>query len=51
LRLQCAAFLRAVATREPSITDGMSGLRVVTVLDACRRSIESGGQRTAVAPV
>ena len=48
LRLQCTAFLRAVATREPSITDGLSGLRVVTVLDACRRSMENGGARTPV---
>lgn len=51
LRLQCAAFLRAVASREPTITDGMSGLRVVTVLDACRRSMENGGQKTDVVPV
>ncbi len=51
LRLECAAFLRAVATREPSITDGLSGLRVVAVLDACRRSMENGGVRTAVEAV
>lgn len=44
LRLECAAFLKAVATRQPSLTDGESGLRVVTVLDACRRSMETGGQ-------
>lgn len=49
LRLQCAAFLKAVATRHPTITDGVSGLRVVTVLDACRRSMENGGARTTVA--
>jgi predicted dehydrogenase len=51
LRLQCAAFLRAVASREPSITDGQSGLRVVTVLEACRRSMENGGARTNVVAV
>lgn len=48
LRLECAAFLEAVRTRVPSLTDGLSGLRVVAVLDACRRSMENGGQRTLV---
>lgn len=51
LRLECSAFLRSVATRTPSLTDGKSGLRVVAVLDACRRSMENGGQRTAVEQV
>jgi predicted dehydrogenase len=51
LRLECTAFLRAVATREPSLTDGLSGLRVVAVLDACRRSMENGGVRTTVESV
>ncbi|MDO8542549.1 MAG: Gfo/Idh/MocA family oxidoreductase [Opitutaceae bacterium] len=51
LRLQCAAFLRAIATRQPSLTDGLSGLRVVSVLDACQRSMENGGQRTSVLAV
>lgn len=51
LRLECSAFLRAVATREPSLTDGLSGLRVVAVLDACRRSMQNGGRRTPVDPV
>jgi predicted dehydrogenase len=48
LRLECSAFLRAVTTRQPSITDGPSGLRVVAVLEACRRSMADGGRRTAV---
>lgn len=39
LREACAAFVRAVATREPPLTDGASGLRVLAVLDACRRSM------------
>jgi predicted dehydrogenase len=51
LRLECSAFLRAVATREPSITDGWSGLRVVAVLEACRRSMEQGGARVRVDPL
>lgn len=48
LRLQCAAFLHAVATRTPSRTDGLSGLRVVAVLEACRASMAAGGTRVAV---
>ena len=48
LRLECAAFLHAVATREPPFTDGESGLRVLAVLDACRRSMENGGEPTAL---
>ena len=48
LRLECAAFLQAVATRETPFTDGASGLRVVAVLDACRRSMAGGGVRIPV---
>ena len=32
LRLECQAFLEALATRRPPITDGRSGLRVLQVL-------------------
>ncbi len=48
LRLQCSAFLDAIATRTPSRTDGHSGLRVVAVLEACRASMAAGGTRVAV---
>ncbi len=48
LRLQCAAFLEAVASRRPPLADGVSGLRVIAVLEACRRSLELGGQHVAV---
>ncbi|HUG12123.1 MAG TPA: Gfo/Idh/MocA family oxidoreductase [Opitutaceae bacterium] len=44
LRLECAAFLESVATRAPPLTDGASGLRVMAVLETCRRSMENGGQ-------
>jgi UDP-2-acetamido-3-amino-2,3-dideoxy-glucuronate N-acetyltransferase len=47
LREACAAFLRAVATREAPLTDGASGLRVLAVLDACRRSMLDGGASVA----
>ena len=44
LRLECAAFLEAIAQRRPPLTDGHGGLRVMAVLEACRRSMEDGGQ-------
>lgn len=49
LREACAAFVRAVATREPPLTDGASGLRVLAVLDACRRSMLAAGAPIACA--
>ena len=44
LRLECQAFLDAVATRRPPLTDGQSGLRVLRVLQAAQRSLVTGGQ-------
>jgi predicted dehydrogenase len=44
LRLECAAFLTSITQRTPPLTDGSSGLRVMAVLEACRRSMEHGGQ-------
>ncbi len=44
LRLECEAFLRAVAMREPPLTDGESGLRVLRVLQAAQRSLVTGGE-------
>lgn len=44
LRLECAAFLTSITRRTPPLTDGVSGLRVMAVLEACRRSMEHGGQ-------
>lgn len=44
LRLECAAFLESIATRRQPLTDGLSGLRVMAVLEAARRSMEHGGQ-------
>jgi predicted dehydrogenase len=49
LRLECAAFLDSVVHRRTPLTDGQSGLRVVAVLEACRRSMEHGGQIQTVA--
>jgi predicted dehydrogenase len=44
LRLECRAFLDAVATRTPPLTDGKSGLRVLQVLGAAQRSLMLNGE-------
>lgn len=50
LRLECAAFLEAVKTRRPPLTDGESGLRVLQVLEAAQRSLERHGAPVKVRP-
>lgn len=47
LRAACAAFVEAIVTRRPPLTDGASGLRVLAVLDACRRSMLTNGAPVA----
>jgi UDP-2-acetamido-3-amino-2,3-dideoxy-glucuronate N-acetyltransferase len=42
LRNECIAFLEAVQSRRPPLTDGQEGLRVLRVLDACQVSLETG---------
>lgn len=44
LRLECEDFVRSVLTRRAPLTDGPSGVRVVALLEACRRSMDHGGQ-------
>jgi predicted dehydrogenase len=44
LRLECQAFLDAIATRKAPLTDGPSGLRVLRVLQAAQRSLMTHGQ-------
>lgn len=44
LRLECQAFMQAMATRIPPITDGQSGLRVLRVLQAAQRSLVMNGR-------
>ena len=44
LRLECEAFLRALITRKPPLTDGESGLRVLRVLQAAQRSLVANGE-------
>jgi UDP-2-acetamido-3-amino-2,3-dideoxy-glucuronate N-acetyltransferase len=44
LREELAHFVDCIRTRKTPRTDGVNGLRVLKVLDACQRSIEAGGQ-------
>lgn len=44
LRLECQAFLDAIRTRKPPITDGESGLRTLKVLQAAQRSLVMNGE-------
>lgn len=44
LHLECQAFLKAIATRQPPVTDGASGLRVLQVLQASQRSLVMNGE-------
>ncbi len=44
LRLECQAFLDAIVTRQPPVTHGESGLRVLQVLQAAQRSLIMNGE-------
>jgi predicted dehydrogenase len=44
LWLECQAFIKAVETREPPLTDGPSGLRVLRILQAAQRSLMTNGE-------
>lgn len=48
LRLECQAFLQAIQTRVPPLTDGLSGLQVLSVLQAAQTSLESAGAVVSV---
>ncbi len=48
LRMECEDFVRAIQTGSRPQTDGANGLRVVRVLEAAQRSLESDGLPVAV---
>lgn len=48
LRLECQAFLSAIATRTPPLTDGRSGLAVLRVLGAAQRSLMLNGEPVTI---
>ena len=49
LKAECAHFLECLSQRTPPRTDGNEGLRVLQVLNACQRSLESGQAQTSLA--
>lgn len=51
LRLECQAFLHAVATRNPPLTDGASGMRVLRILEAAQRSLSLNGEPVSLPTV
>ena len=48
LRIECEAFLTAVATRRAPLTDGESALRVLKVLEAAQRSLIMNGMTVSL---
>lgn len=48
LRRECLAFLDAIATRTPPLTDGASGARVLAVLEASQRSLMMNGENVVL---
>lgn len=49
LRSECSAFVEAIASRQPPLTDGKSGLRVLEVLEAAQLSLVRKGKPVAIA--
>lgn len=49
LRLECEHFLKCVGDRKRPVTDGVSALKVLKVLEASQMSLERGGASVSVA--
>jgi len=49
LKLECQHFLECLESRQKPRTDGISGLRVLKVLDACQRLLQGQGENIPVA--
>lgn len=49
LRRECVAFLHAIRTRKPPVSDGESGLHVVRALEGGSASLAQGGARIGLA--
>jgi UDP-2-acetamido-3-amino-2,3-dideoxy-glucuronate N-acetyltransferase len=44
LKVECQHFLDCLISRQRPKTDGISGLRVLQILNACQRSLQAGGK-------
>ena len=42
LKMECQHFLECIKTRQTPLTDGMEGLRVLTVLQQCQEALNAG---------
>ncbi|NQT83392.1 Gfo/Idh/MocA family oxidoreductase [bacterium] len=43
LKVECEHFLGRIESHQPPRTDGREGLKVLRILDACQKSLETGG--------
>jgi len=48
LRLECAHFVECIRQGKQPLTDGVNGLRVVRVLEAGQKSLDTGGMKVAL---
>jgi predicted dehydrogenase len=48
LRAECEHFLECIKTGKTPQSDGYSGLRIVSILEAANRSLRNGGSQQAI---
>lgn len=48
LKAECEAFIKAIETRQPPLTDGESAVRVLRVLQAAQRSLSTHGRMVSL---
>jgi UDP-2-acetamido-3-amino-2,3-dideoxy-glucuronate N-acetyltransferase len=48
LRLECQHFLECVRERRQPLSDGENALRVLRILEACERSLQTSGEAVAI---
>jgi predicted dehydrogenase len=51
LRNECNHFLTCIRENRQPRTDGLAGLKVISILEAANRSLLSGGQRISLTPI
>jgi UDP-2-acetamido-3-amino-2,3-dideoxy-glucuronate N-acetyltransferase len=48
LKVECEHFIRSIQMRTPPLTDGNEGLRVLSILEACQKSLEQKGKAVGI---
>jgi predicted dehydrogenase len=51
LKIECEHFLNCILNRTMPKTDGLAGLKVISILEAANQSLLNGGQRVNLLPV